>query len=214
MKVLGLSGSPRTGATTDRLVQEVLAGVDGIETEFVSLAGKQLCPCIACLGCVKTNVCVLKDDMPALREKIVEADAYVIGAPNYFRMLNGQTHCFLERWYQFRHREAKVVAGKLGVAVGVGGGDGEAVVENIRTFFQYNQVECVDSVSAQGVASCFTCGYGETCGVGAIQMFFGPGTKITDEITPSLDKQPEALAAARAAGKTLSDRLKAFAEGT
>ena len=36
---------------------------------------------------------------------------------------NGLTHCFMERWYQFRHREARSVAGKLGVAVGVAGGD-------------------------------------------------------------------------------------------
>ena len=120
----------------------------------------------------------------------------------------------MERWYQFRHREAKAVAGKLGVAVGIGGGDGKPVIEDIKTFFQYNQIECVGEVSAQGVACCFTCGYGETCKVGAIHMFFGPGTKITDEIAPSLEKQPDAIKAARAVGKALSDRLTAFAAGT
>ena len=214
MKILGISSSPRSGQTTDKLVQEVLAGADGVDTEFISLAGKQICPCIACLGCVKDNVCVLKDDLPALRETIVAADAYVIGGANYFGSLNAIGRCFLERWYQFRHREAKAVAGKLGVAVGVGGGDGQPVVDAIKTYFQYNQIECVDELKAQGVASCFTCGHGETCKVGAIHMFFGPGTKITDEITPSLDKQPEALTAARAAGAKLADRLKAFAAGT
>ena len=104
MKVLGISGSPRKGSTTDQLVQEVLSGVE-CETQFVSLAGKKIGPCIACLGCVKDNVCVLKDDLAELRQQIVDADAYVIGAANYFSMLNGLTHCFLERWYQFRHRE-------------------------------------------------------------------------------------------------------------
>ena len=215
MKVLGVSCSPRTGQTTDRLVKEVLSAVDGsIETEFLSLAGKQICPCIACLGCVKTNVCVLKDALKDLRETIVSADAYVIGGPNYFQGLNGIGRCFLERFYQFRHREQRGVAGKLGVAVGVGGGDPKPVIENIRAFFQHNQIECVADVVAQGAASCFTCGFGEDCKVGAIHMFFGPGTKITDEITPSLDKQPECVAAAKAAGKTLSERLKTFAAGT
>jgi len=213
MKVLGISGSPRKGSTTDQLVQEVLSGVE-CETEFVSLAGKKIGPCIACLGCVKDNVCVLKDDLGPLREKIVEADAYVIGAANYFSLLNGLTHCFLERWYQFRHRENKAVAGKLGVAVGVGGGEGGGPVENIKTFFQYNQIECVAAAAAQGPASCFVCGYGEDCKVGAIHMFFGPGTKITPDIIPDLSKQPENIEAARQAGKTLSDRLKGFAEAT
>jgi len=215
MKVLGVSCSPRSGQTTDKLVKEVLGAVDkGIETEFLSLAGKQICPCIACLGCVKDNVCVLKDDMAKLRDLVVSADAYVIGGANYYSRLNGLGSCFLERWYQFRHREGKDVAGKLGVAVGVGGGAPEPVVSDIRNYFQYNQVECVADVVAQGVPSCFTCGYGEGCKVGAIHMFFGPGTKITDEITPSLDKQPESIAAAHAAGKTLSKRLQAFAAGS
>jgi multimeric flavodoxin WrbA len=213
MKVLGISGSPRKGSTTDQLVQEVLNGVD-CDTEFVSLAGKQICPCVACLGCVKDNVCILNDDLKALRETIVSADAYVVGAPNYFSVLNGLTHCFLERWYQFRHRDGKAVAGKLGVAVGVGGGDGEIPAANIRKFFEYNRIDCVDSVTAQGPASCFTCGYGETCTVGAIHMFFGPGTRITDEITPDLSKQPEKIEAARRAGLRLSDRLKDFAAAT
>jgi multimeric flavodoxin WrbA len=213
MKVLGVSGSPRKDKSTDRLVHEVLDAV-GVETEFVSLAGKRIGPCIACLGCVKDNVCKVKDDMELLRDKIVEADAYVIGAANYFSMLNGLSHCFLERFYQFRHQEGKAVAGKLGVAVGIGGSSGDRVVENIKSFFQYNQIECVGAVSAQGAASCFTCGFGETCKVGAIHMFFGPGTKITPEIIPDLSKQPGKLAEARAAGRMLGERLKGFAAAT
>jgi multimeric flavodoxin WrbA len=214
VKIIGISGSPRQGATTDQLVQAVLAGAEGCETEFVSLAGMKIGPCVACLGCVQSNVCVVQDDLAALRDKIVEADAYVIGGANYFMHLNALTHCFLERWYQFRHQEGKALAGKLGVAVGVGGGDPAPVAQGIRTFFQYNQIECVGEVLAQGPACCFTCGYGESCKVGAIHMFFGPGTKITDEMIPCLDKQPQALEAAHELGRTLAQRLRAFASGT
>ena len=213
MKVLGISGSPRKDQSTDQLVKAVLADV-GFETEFVSLAGKRISPCIACLGCVQDNICKVEDDMQELRQKIVEANAYVIGGANYFSMLNGLTHCFLERFYQFRHQEGKAVAGKLGIAVGIGGSSGDLVVENIKTFVQYNQIECIGTVSAQGPASCFVCGYGETCKVGAIQMFFGPGTKITPEITPSLSKQPAKLADAKALGNLLEKRLHAFAAGS
>ena len=70
------------------------------------------------------------------------------------------------------------------------------------------------TVTAQGPASCFTCGYGEDCKVGAIHMFFGAGTKITPKIVPSLEKQPDQIEAAHAAGKILSDRLKRFGHGT
>ena len=102
MKVLGISGSPRKGENCDRLVKEVLSTIS-VETEFVSLAGKRIGPCIACLGCVEDNICKVKDGMAELRQKIIEADAYVIGAANYYSVLNGLSHCFLERFYQFRH---------------------------------------------------------------------------------------------------------------
>jgi multimeric flavodoxin WrbA len=213
MKILGISGSPRKDQTTDQLVKEVLNSVS-IEAEFISLAGKRIGPCIACLGCVKDNICKVEDDMQALRSKILEADAYVIGAANYFSMINGLSHCFLERFYQFRHREGKAIAGKLGIAIGVGGSSGDQVIANIKTFFQYNQIECIGAVSAQGPASCFVCGYGETCKVGAVQMFFGPGTKITPEITPSLSRQPARVEEARALGKALEKRLRNFASGS
>lgn len=213
MKVLGIAGSPRKGSTTDQLVHDALDGVS-CDKEFISLSGMNIGPCIACLGCVEDNVCVLDDDMKTLRQKIVEADAYIIGAANFYGVLNGLAHCFMERWYQFRHQEGKSVAGKIGVAVGVGGGDPNAPAKDIERFFQYNQIECVGSVTARGPAACFTCGHGETCRVGAIHMFFGAGTKITPEITPDLSKQPEAREKARELGAELSRRLAEFARAT
>lgn len=206
MKILGISASPRLGRTTDSLVQEVLNGVES-EAEFISLSGKRIGPCIGCLGCVKDNVCKVKDDMAWLRQKIVEADALVIGAPNYFDMINGLAHCFLERLYQFRHQEGSILHGKLGVIVGIGGSKPDSVVRDIEKFFAYNQIESVGTVTAQGSASCFNCGCGEECRAGAIHKMFGPGTKITADITPDLAKQPEKIAQARALGLKLSNRL-------
>lgn len=120
MKILGISGSPRRGKTTDRLVHEVLDSV-GCESEFVSLAGKKISPCTACLGCVKDNTCKIKDDMEPLRDKILAADGLVIGAPNYFSALNALSHCFLERLCQFRHQDCDALAGKHAVIVSTGG---------------------------------------------------------------------------------------------
>jgi hypothetical protein len=45
-------------------------------------------------------------------------------------------------------------------------------------------------------------------------MFFGPGTKITDDIIPDLSKQPEKIQEARALGRKLSQRLKGYAAAT
>jgi multimeric flavodoxin WrbA len=210
MKVLGISLSPREQETTSQVVQAVLAGASGAETEFVSLAGKRINACVACLGCVETNNCVIKDDMAPIREQILAADALVIGGCNYFKGLNALGRCFMERFYQFRHREAMLVAGKPVVLVGVGGGSGEEVVEDLKIFCMYNQMDCVDTLTARGAACCFVCGYGEDCKVGAIVNAFGEDTKITDDMIPALDKQPDVRAAAAKAGAALVQRVRDF----
>ncbi|MBT1075633.1 flavodoxin family protein [Geobacter grbiciae] len=207
MKVLGISCSPRPGQTTDRLVQEVLNNIEA-PTEFVSLSGRRIGPCLGCLGCVADNVCKVRDDMGELRPLIVEADALVIGAPNYFGMLNGLAHCFLERLYQFRHQEGGALHGKLGVAVGVGSAMPDSAVRDIEKFFSFSRIEPVGNVTAIGPASCFNCGHGEECREGAIHRVFGPGTKITADLTPNLSKQPDSLTAARMLGEKLTQRLK------
>jgi len=209
MKILGISGSPRGSERSGvhQLVRTVLEN-SGCEYELVSLAGKRISGCIACLGCVDDNVCKLDDDMAPLRELVVEADAYVIGAPNYYSTINAITHAFLERWFQFRHREGDLLWGKLAVGVGVGGTAGGAAAAAIEGFLLYNFVETVALVSGQGAAACYDCGYGETCKVGIPVMLHGPGVEVSPETAPAVRKQPEVMAAAAAAGKNLGERLR------
>ena len=137
--------------------------------------------------------------MTDLRSLIAEADAYVIGAPNFYSTLNAVTHAFLERWYQFRHQEGDTLWGKLGVAVGVGGTSGTFPADDIEKFFLYSFIETVAKVSGQGAASCFSCGFGETCKVGVPTLLYGEGVKITEDMIPRV---------AAAAGKRLGERLR------
>ena len=209
MKILGISGStrPNEQSGTYKLVKTVLENT-GIEYDQISLRNKNIRGCTACLGCVEDNICKLQDDMTAIRQQIIDADAYVIGAPNYYSTMNAITHAFLERWYQFRHREGDSLWGKLAVSVGVGGSDGREVTTDMSKFFMYNFIEPIDQVSGQGAACCFSCGYGETCKVGAIVMMFGDGYKIVPEKIPDVSKCPTTMANAVKAGKLLGERLR------
>jgi multimeric flavodoxin WrbA len=209
MKILGICGSPRSQSvsSTYRVVEAVLDAT-GLSFELVSLRGMKINGCIACLGCVHDNVCVINDSMAELREKIVNADAFVIGAPNYYSAINATTASMLERWFQFRHRTADTLWGRLAVAVGVGGGQGDSASEQIERYLSYNFIETVAKVNAQGAASCFRCGYGESCKVGVPYMLYGEGVQITDDMIPDVSKQPQVLQAARQAGKLLAERLK------
>jgi len=209
MKILGISGSTRKDnvSGTSKLVQIVLENT-GCDYELVSLRGKKISGCIACLGCVKDNICKVQDDLVELRAKIVKADAYVIGAPNFYSAMNATTHAFLERWYQFRHQEGNTLWGKLGVAIGVGGTSGQYPADEIEKLFLYNFVETVAKVAGQGAASCFSCGYGETCRVGVPTLLYGEGVKIKPDMIPDVMKQSDVIESATAAGKLLGQRLR------
>ncbi|CAB5131771.1 hypothetical protein D3OALGA1CA_4436 [Olavius algarvensis associated proteobacterium Delta 3] len=209
MKILGISGSARKKEKSGvyKLVRTVLENT-GCETELVSLRGKKISGCIACLGCVKDNICKVEDDLTPLRDAIVEADAFVFGAPNYYSTLSAISHAFLERWFQFRHREGNTLWGKLGVAVGVGGTSGQFPADDIERFFAYNFVETIAKVTGQGAASCYSCGHGETCNVGLPMMLHGPEVHITDDMIPDVTKQPTVMQSAADAGRLLGERLR------
>jgi len=209
MRILGISGSPRKEDVSGvyKLVRTVLDATD-CDYDLISVRNKKISGCIACLGCVKDNVCKVEDDLLPLRDKIVEADAYVIGAPNYYSGLNATTHALIERWFQFRHQEGNLLWGKLAVGVGVGGTFGHFPADEMEKFFLYNFIETVAKVSGQGAASCYSCGYGETCQVGIPFFLHGEGYKITEEVIPDVTKQPEVMQAASNAGKLLGQRLK------
>jgi multimeric flavodoxin WrbA len=215
MKILGIAGSTRSTEKSgvEKMVTTVLENT-GCEYDLVSLRGRKISGCIACLGCVKDNICKVHDDVALLRDKIVEADAYVIGAPNYYSTLNAVTHAFMERWFQFRHQEGDLLWGKLGVAVGVGGTSGTYPADELEKFFLYNFIETIAKVSGQGAASCFSCGYGETCKVGIPTLLYGPGVKITESMIPDVSKQPAVMSAAAEAGKLLGKRLREGHERT
>lgn len=209
MKILGISGSPRKESESGvyTLVKTVLENT-GIDYEFVSLRGKKISGCIACLGCVKDNICKVDDDLAALRESIVDADAYVFGAPNYYSTMNAATHALMERWFQFRHQTGNTLWGKLAVTIGVGGTSGAVPADDLEKFFLYNFIETVAKVSGQGAASCYSCGHGETCQVGIPLMMHGPDVKITEDLIPRVTKQPDVMEAAANAGKLLGKRLR------
>ena len=209
MKILGISGSPRQADTSGvaKLVKTMLEAT-GCDYEYVSLRGKKISGCIACLQCVEDNICKVQDDLTALRDLIVAAEAYVIGAPNYFTGLNATTQALLERWFQFRHQEGNLLWGKLAVVIGVGGSSGLPPADDLEKYMAYNFIDTIAKVTGQGAASCFSCGFGETCGVGLPRMLYGEGVKITPEMIPDVTKQPEVMQAAEAAGKLLGDRLR------
>ena len=94
MKVLAFNGSPRgKRSNTDRILQPFLEGTKDaeVETETIYLKNLEIKPCLGCFACcTKTpGVCVQKDDMASLLEKIRHADVIVYATPLYVFTVSG-----------------------------------------------------------------------------------------------------------------------------
>jgi len=103
MKVLGIMGSPRIGGNSDILLDDALAGAEkaGAQVEKIILDKKKISGCRDCKKCNETGLCVLKDDMPEIHKKILEADAIIHSVPVYFWSMTAQMKAYLDRWCAF-----------------------------------------------------------------------------------------------------------------
>jgi multimeric flavodoxin WrbA/putative sterol carrier protein len=101
MKILALQGSPRPKKYTQMVLDKFLEGAasKGAECETVHLAGKKIHPCIGCYSCwYKTpGVCIHRDDMPGLLEKLTSCDVQVWATPLYHYGMTAYMKIFLER---------------------------------------------------------------------------------------------------------------------
>jgi multimeric flavodoxin WrbA/putative sterol carrier protein len=102
IKILAVQGSPRPKeSNTEILLQEFLKGAQsqGAETETIYLKEKEIHSCIGCYTCwTKTpGVCVFKDDMPDLLEKVRHCDIIVYATPLYIFNMTSLLKAFQER---------------------------------------------------------------------------------------------------------------------
>lgn len=213
MSVLGISASGRANGITSEAVKAVLEAT-GQEYEYVSLAGLQIGGCIGCTRCAADNRCKVQDGWIEIGEKMLAAEAIVFGAPNYYGTINALGHACLERTFCFRHREVFRLAGKLGVAVGVDGGEQTPVIDFVRKMMLSNKMAVVDTVYASGYLQCYTCGFGHDCVVGGVVGRHGILERIEEEhLPPRLEGQEAARFRAYRAGKVLGAILRARGEG-
>ena len=110
-KILVISTSPRKGGNSDRLAEEFVRGAldSGNQVEKITLFDKKIAFCKGCLGCQKTQRCVIGDDANIITKKMRVADILVFATPIYYYEMCGQMKTMLDRSnplyaddYQFR----------------------------------------------------------------------------------------------------------------
>ena len=100
--ILILSGSPRKGGTTDKLVEAFKGGAESA-SKHVALyraADLSLCGCLGCNYCFRNNgECIQKDDMNEVLDVFRKADAVVFASPVYYFTVSAQLKLVIDRTY-------------------------------------------------------------------------------------------------------------------
>lgn len=148
MKVLAINSSARKDGNTAILIHTVLEELnkEGIETEFIQLAGQCIEPCLACFKCMHGNCIHKNDQFQFLFEKIKQADGILLGSPVYLANVSSNMQALLERAAVVCDMNEGLLKHKVGIGV-VASRRGGAVnaIDTINHFFLNHEMFIVGS---------------------------------------------------------------------
>ncbi len=157
MNILGISGSPTGGSSTDILVNTILEGATAnhVKTRFVRLNDKNILPCQSCGKSPEPDYCFFHDDMDELYGLMEKSEGIVLGSPIYFDSVSAQTKLFIDRTNCLRPIDFSIkdktvfkkplFKGKKGGIVIVGGEQGsfDTTLRTAKGFFLWAGMEIV-----------------------------------------------------------------------
>ncbi len=141
MKVVAFNGSPRKDGNTTILINYVFAELakEGIQTELVSMAGKEIRGCIACYKCFKNKdrrCAVENDSANEYIEKMIGADGIILGSPVYFNDVTAEMKALIDRAGFVSRANGSMYKNKAGAAlVALRRTGGVYTVDSMNHFF-------------------------------------------------------------------------------
>lgn len=141
MKIVAINGSPRNNGNTGLLLEAMLAPLRDAEwdTETIRIGGSHLHGCRACRTCFERQDlrCRYEDDeFNSIYEKILAADALVIGSPTYVADVTSETKALIDRTAYVTLANGAPLAGKIGAGViALRRGGGVHALDSINHFF-------------------------------------------------------------------------------
>ncbi len=146
MKVVAFNGSPRRNGNTVILIDEIfkILQAENIQTEMIQLGNKTVHGCTACGKCkeIQNRKCHIKNDhLNHCIEKMVEADAIIIGSPVYFADVTPEVKALIDVAGYVTRANNHLLKRKVGAGViAVRRGGALHAFETINNFFLINQM--------------------------------------------------------------------------
>lgn len=122
MQVVAFNGSARKDGNTAYLIRTVLEKLEqeGIQTEIIPLADKELRGCIACMQCFENqdrHCAVTDDDLNACIDNMLAADGILLGSPTYFANVSTEIKALIDRAGMTAKANEDMFKRKVGAAV-------------------------------------------------------------------------------------------------
>ena len=140
MVILGINGSPHAEGNTAHALRHALRVIEeeGIDTAYISLAGRDIRPCKGCFACREAGVCVQEDEMGEIVQAIRACDGLLLASPVYMGLITGQMKVMMDRTVLFRTGGRFSLTGKVGAGIACGGfrnGGQELTLQAMHTYF-------------------------------------------------------------------------------
>lgn len=161
--------SGRNDGSTNALCDEFINGANevGSHVEKILVNDKNINYCLGCRACkLNEGICIHKDDMIEILEKIISSDIIVFASPVYFYSFNAQMKAIMDRTYakleSIKDKEAYLIV------------TGAAPTKNymntiVESFRKY--IDCFENIEVKGIIY----------GCGAIEKDFLKGKDVIKE---------------------------------
>ncbi len=146
VSIVGICGSPHKKGSTIQYLQKVLEASESmgnVKTELITIAGKDIKPCMGCKTDKCYGECKIKDDMHGIYPSLRNADGIVIASPSYFGTFSGQLKMLIDRLRVLRHTDfqlANKVIAPLAVAGRRHGGQEITNLDIIQAMMRHNTI--------------------------------------------------------------------------
>lgn len=183
MSLLIINGAPRKKGISMMIANMIR---DNLTTsyDYYHLSEMNIKGCIACGGCVRDNVCKLKDELRDIREKLMNAEEILFIGSTMNGGLNSISRNYLERLFQFRHNDTRLLQDKLVHIIGSGAAQGQKTIDDVKSYLKSLHVKFGATIDAKGPVMCYNCGFGNKCRLSGAKLKDG---EIDYERMPSLE---------------------------
>lgn len=122
---IAVVGSSRKGKNTDLLVDYIIQALNelNIKVDKFILDNRNISTCSGCESCLKTGVCIIRDNMTPIIDGMKVADGYIFASPSYNYNVTAQMKALLDRTFCLNDYnngwKSRLSSNKKAIVVGV-----------------------------------------------------------------------------------------------